>query len=152
MRFDGAQELVEAEKWQHIPVTWLGWSLYFLALSSMEQGCFVVHPRSPTNWSETTNLREGKKHNSIAQKRDPTHGTPLWSRVGSGLKPPRTKSWPCSITKHTFMHVMQYSMIYIAISINMHKLYVVWHFESLQLEISKCRMKAVLWVNRLCGN
>lgn len=61
VRFDRAKELVQGEKWQHIPVTWLGRTLCFLTLSWMEQGCFVEHPHSPTHWSETTNLREGKK-------------------------------------------------------------------------------------------
>lgn len=78
---------------------------------------------------------------------DPSHGTPLWGRVRSSLKPLRTKSWLCNVTKPTFMHAMQHGMTSRAISINMYKLYVAWHFESLQLEIKKCRMKVVLKVD-----
>lgn len=42
------------------------------------------------------------------------------------------------------MDAMQHGMASRAVSINMLKFYVVWHFESLQLEIRKRKMKAVL--------
>lgn len=72
-------------------------------------------------------------------------GLPYGAELGmdSRLKAPRAKSWFHNVPKHTFMHAMQHGMTSRAISINMHKLYVMWHFEFLHLEIRKCRMKAV---------
>lgn len=43
----------------------------------MEQGHFVEHPHSPTYLSGTTNLREGKEHNSIIQKK----GSNSWDSI-----------------------------------------------------------------------
>lgn len=42
----------------------------------MEQGHFVEHPHSHTHLPGTTNLREGKEHNSIVQK-----GSNSWDSI-----------------------------------------------------------------------